>query len=122
MSWRKTSHGTDSETGGRYVERMLTVVATCGQRSLDVLGYLTASMGLESGDLGGFRIMPGAVGTGLVLVGAKEARTIYELPGVPIRVEGIDPHHGAIDPALFGYMAQITNNAAALALVDTDPA
>lgn len=88
----------------------------------DVLGYLTASMGLESGDLGGFRIMPGAVGTGLVLVGAKEAVTVYELPSVPIRVEGIDPHHGAIDPALFGYMAQITNNAAALALVDTDPA
>lgn len=87
----------------------------------DVLGYLTASMGLESGELGGFRIMPGAVGEGLVLVGAREAMTVYELPGVPIRVEGIDPHHGAIDPALFGYMALITNNASALALVDTAP-
>jgi transposase len=39
--WRRTSHGTDSETGSRYVERMLTVVATCRQRGRDVLGYLT---------------------------------------------------------------------------------
>ena len=39
--WRRTSHGTDSESGSRYVERMLTVVATCRQRGRDVLGYLT---------------------------------------------------------------------------------
>lgn len=83
----------------------------------DVLGYLSASMGLESGDLAGFRIIPGAVGTGKVLVGAKEALTVFELPGVPIRVEGLDPHHGAVDPALFGYLAKIINNAAALSLV-----
>jgi hypothetical protein len=88
----------------------------------DVLGYLSASMGLEGGDLAGFRIIPGPVGTGLVLVGAKEAYTVYELGGVPIRVEGLDPHHGAVDPALFGYLAKVPNNAAALALVDTDPA
>jgi hypothetical protein len=85
----------------------------------DVLGYLSASMGLESGDLAGFRIIPGPVGAGLVLVGAKEAMTVHELGGVPIRVEGIDPHHGAIDPALFGYLAKVPNNTAALALVDT---
>ncbi|MBN9612569.1 MAG: hypothetical protein J0H64_03750, partial [Actinobacteria bacterium] len=83
----------------------------------EVLGYLSASLGLEDGDLGGFRLLPGSVGTGKVLVGAKEAATVYELPGVPIRVEGIDPHHGAIDPALFGYYAFIINNAAALASV-----
>ncbi|WP_157156257.1 hypothetical protein [Diaminobutyricimonas sp. LJ205] len=81
------------------------------------LGYLSASLGLEDGNVGGFRIIPGAVGAGKVLVGAKEAMTVFELPGVPIRVEGIDPHHGAIDPALFGYYATIANNTKALQLV-----
>ncbi|MBH0054480.1 hypothetical protein I6E74_09915 [Salinibacterium sp. SWN139] len=82
-----------------------------------VLGYLSASLGLEEGSTAGFRIIPGAVGTGKVLVGAKEAMTTFELPGVPIRVEGIDPHHGAIDPALFGYYANLVNATKALQLV-----
>jgi hypothetical protein len=30
----------DSEVGSRLVKRLLTVVATCRQRGLDVLGYL----------------------------------------------------------------------------------
>lgn len=42
--WRKTSYGTDGEPGSRYVERMLTVVATCRQRSRDVLGFLSACL------------------------------------------------------------------------------
>ena len=42
--WRKTSHGTDSEVGSRYVERMLTTVATCRQRGRDVLDFLTACL------------------------------------------------------------------------------
>ncbi len=42
--WRKTSHGTDSEAGSRFVERMLTVVATCRQRGRDVLEFLTACL------------------------------------------------------------------------------
>ncbi|MEX1079809.1 MAG: hypothetical protein WED09_11950 [Homoserinimonas sp.] len=83
----------------------------------NILGYLSASLGLEEGTTAGFRIMPGAVGTGKVFVGAKEGMTFYELGGVPIRVEGVDPHHGAIDPALFGYWAAIINNAKALQLV-----
>jgi hypothetical protein len=83
----------------------------------DVLGYLDASLGLESGSLDGFTLIPGAVAANKVLVGAKEAFSFYELPGVPIRVEGIDPHHGAVDPALFGYYATIVNNSAALQLV-----
>lgn len=40
--WRETSYGTDGERGSRYVERMLTVVATCRQRGRDVLGFLAA--------------------------------------------------------------------------------
>jgi transposase len=40
--WRKTSHGTDSERGSRYVGRLLTVVATCRRRGRGVLAFLTA--------------------------------------------------------------------------------
>lgn len=39
--YRKLSGGTDSEAGSRFVERMLSVVATCRQRNVDVLDYLT---------------------------------------------------------------------------------
>ncbi len=40
--WRRISGGTDSAQGSRFVERMLTVVATCRQQGRDVLGYLTS--------------------------------------------------------------------------------
>lgn len=83
----------------------------------EVLGYLSASFGLEEGTAAGFRIIPGNVGTGKVLVSAKEARTMYELPGSPIRVEGLVPSNGAIEPALYGYIADVTHNPKALALV-----
>jgi transposase len=39
--WRKASHGTDSETGSRFVENILTVVATCRQQGRNVLECLT---------------------------------------------------------------------------------
>jgi transposase len=39
--YRKTSGGTASESGSRFVERMLTVVATCRQQDINVLDYLT---------------------------------------------------------------------------------
>src|SRR5262249_39406652 len=39
--WRKTSYGTESEVGSRFVENILTVVATCRQRGLNALEYLT---------------------------------------------------------------------------------
>ena len=39
--WRRTSGGTDSEAGSRFVERMLSVVATCRQQGRSVLEYLT---------------------------------------------------------------------------------
>ena len=39
--WRRISGGTDSEAGSRFVERMLTVVATCRQQGTGVLDYLT---------------------------------------------------------------------------------
>jgi transposase len=39
--WRRISGGTDSEDGSRFVERMLTAVATCRQQKRSVLEYLT---------------------------------------------------------------------------------
>jgi hypothetical protein len=40
--WRKISGETDSTTGSRFVERMLTVVASCRQQGRSVLNYLTS--------------------------------------------------------------------------------
>jgi transposase len=39
--WRRISGGTDSVHGSRFVERMLTVVATCRQQGRNVLDHLT---------------------------------------------------------------------------------
>jgi transposase len=40
VQWRKTSYGTDSATGSRFVENVLTVLATCRQQGRDALEYL----------------------------------------------------------------------------------
>lgn len=40
--WRRISGGTDSAQGSRFVERMLTVVATCRQQGRNVLDYLSS--------------------------------------------------------------------------------
>jgi transposase len=40
--WRKTSGGTDSGVGSRFVERILSVVATCRQQGRNVWDYVTA--------------------------------------------------------------------------------
>lgn len=41
--WRNHSFGTQSETGSRFVERIMTVVATCKQQQRNVLDYLTTA-------------------------------------------------------------------------------
>src|SRR5437763_15835742 len=43
VQWRKGSFGTQSEEGSRFVESMLTVVATLKQQQRNVLAYLTAA-------------------------------------------------------------------------------
>jgi transposase len=43
VCWRKMSFGTDSPGGSRFVERVLTVVATCRQQGRDVLAFLTVA-------------------------------------------------------------------------------
>ena len=42
VQWRKTSYGTQSAQGSRFVASILTVVATCRQQGRTVLAYLTA--------------------------------------------------------------------------------
>ena len=39
--WRTGSFGTQSDAGARFVERLLTVTATCRQHRRSVLDYLT---------------------------------------------------------------------------------
>lgn len=39
--WRKTSFGTQSQAGTRYMERIMTVVATCKLQKKNILYYLT---------------------------------------------------------------------------------
>jgi transposase len=41
--WRKGSFGSDSPTGSRFTERLLTVVATCRQQGRDLLDFLVAA-------------------------------------------------------------------------------
>jgi len=43
VQWRKGSFGTQSEEGSRFVESMMTVVATLKQQNRNVLEYLTAA-------------------------------------------------------------------------------
>src|SRR5262245_53075025 len=42
VMWRRKSFGTQSESGSRFVERILTVVTSLRQQGRDVLEYLTA--------------------------------------------------------------------------------
>ena len=44
VCWRKTSYGTDSETGSRFVERILTVVASCRAQGRNVMDFLTRAV------------------------------------------------------------------------------
>jgi len=41
--WRKGSFGSDSESGSRFAERLLTVVATCRQQNRRLLDFLVAA-------------------------------------------------------------------------------
>ena len=42
--WRKSSGGTASEWGSRFVERVLSVAATCRQQGRNVLDFITACL------------------------------------------------------------------------------
>ena len=44
VCWRKTSGGTDGASGSRFVERVLTVVASCRRQGRDVLAVVTEAV------------------------------------------------------------------------------
>ena len=48
--WRRKSFGTQSAEGSRFVERILTAVATLRQQGRDVLAYLTDACRAALGD------------------------------------------------------------------------
>jgi hypothetical protein len=95
----------------------------------NVLGYLDASLGFDDGTLAGsgFTIRAKSRYTARdendvaavtpfsgVIVGAKEAVTFHELPGVPIRIEAEDLVKGGLDTGLFGYAGTVTHKSDAL--------
>jgi hypothetical protein len=72
----------------------------------NALEFLSMSLNLEGGSLENFRIVPHAsMAAGDVLVGARDAITVHELPGSPIRVNALDIAKGGVDEAVFGYVA-----------------
>lgn len=88
-------------------------------RSDDTLAYLTAALGLDEGSLEGFKIVPSSLAayTNKVLVGVKDASTLYELPGSPIRVDTVNIANGGVETGVFGYWSGLVNDAKSLALV-----
>ena len=44
MIWRKLSFGTQSATGSRFVETMLTIIETCRPQKREVLDLLTTAL------------------------------------------------------------------------------
>jgi transposase len=61
--WRRISGGTDSEAGSRFVERMLSAVATCRQQKRGVLDYLTRCHRARLGGLPAPSLVLARVGT-----------------------------------------------------------
>lgn len=49
--WRKGSFGTQSDAGSRFVERIMTVAATCKQQSRGLLDFLVATVTAARGGL-----------------------------------------------------------------------
>jgi transposase len=50
VMWRKTSFGTDSEAGSRFVERILTVVMSLRSQGRRILDFLVQSLRAVAGD------------------------------------------------------------------------
>jgi hypothetical protein len=89
-------------------------------RADDMLAFLNASLGLEDGTIKNFKILPSAVATltGKVLVGTGTAATLFELPGAsPVRVDAVNIAQGGADQGVFGYHAELINDATGLSLV-----
>lgn len=84
----------------------------------NALEFLSMSLNLEGGQMENFSIVPhSGLDAGSVLVGAREAVTVHELPGAPIRVNALDIAKGGVDEALFGYVAARIDSTDALSLI-----
>jgi transposase len=64
--WRRVSGGTDSETGSRFVERMLSVVATCRHQGRSVLEYLARCHRARLDGLPAPSLVPALTGTRII--------------------------------------------------------
>lgn len=85
-------------------------------RSEDAMQFLSTSLGLDEGDIAGFRVVPFAgYAAGTVLVAARAATDHYELPGSPIRVNAQAIAIGAVDEAVFGYDDVFVNDTSCVA-------
>lgn len=71
----------------------------------NTLEYLSSAVGLDGASLAGFQIVPDTSGTltGSVVVGSREAITLFELPGSPVRVDALDVARGGVELGLYGY-------------------
>jgi transposase len=58
VMWRRKSFGTQSESGSRFVERILTVVTSLRQQGRDVLKYLTSACASLMGESGSICLIP----------------------------------------------------------------
>jgi hypothetical protein len=90
-------------------------------RADDVVAFLSAALGLEEGQLAGFKIVPSSAANlaSKVLVGTKTSATVFELPGSPVRVDTVNIANGGLERGVFGYHAELINDAKGLALVST---
>ncbi|RDV44136.1 hypothetical protein DOE76_13915 [Leifsonia sp. ku-ls] len=90
----------------------------------DKLQFVSGEMGLNSGTIFGLNFVRlDGLAAGQVLVGDKNAVTVEELAGSPIRVNAIDLLRGGYDEAIVAYIAARIDNAHAIALVaDAEPA
>jgi transposase len=58
--WRKLSFGTQSESGSRFVERMLTVIETCRRQNRNVYAWLTNAVEAHLAGQPSPSLLPGA--------------------------------------------------------------
>jgi transposase len=58
VCWRKTSYGTDGERGRGFVERMLTVVASCRSQGRSVMEFVTQAILAHQGRAAKPSILP----------------------------------------------------------------
>lgn len=61
--WRRTSFGTQGDAGSRFVERILTVKATCRRQGRNTLAYLTETRTAQLNHLPAPSLMPENVAT-----------------------------------------------------------